>query len=46
MIEKDFDILFIGDSFTEGVGLDYNDTFVGIFENNLKLNIGNLGVSS
>jgi len=46
MIEKDFDILFIGDSFTEGVGLDYNDTFVGIFENSLKLNIGNLGVSS
>lgn len=46
IIEKDFDILFIGDSFTEGVGLDYNDTFVSIFEKNLKLNIGNLAVSS
>ena len=45
IIEKNFDILFIGDSFTEGVGLDFNDTFVGIFENSLKLNIGNLGVS-
>lgn len=28
------------------VGLDYNDTYVGIFENSLKLNIRNLGVSS
>ena len=46
IIDKDFDILFVGDSFTEGVGLDYNNTFVGIFENNLNLNIGNLGVSS
>ena len=29
-------ILFIGDSFTEGVLLDYGDTFVGIIDNNLK----------
>jgi hypothetical protein len=26
---KDFDIAFIGDSFTEGVGLPYEETFVG-----------------
>ena len=29
-------VLFIGDSFTEGVGLDYSDTFVGIINKNLK----------
>jgi hypothetical protein len=27
--EKNFDIVFIGDSFTEGVGLPYEETFVG-----------------
>lgn len=27
--EKNFDIAFIGDSFTEGVGLPYEETFVG-----------------
>ena len=36
---KEFDIAFIGDSFTEGVGLDYKDTFVGRIENKFdKLN--------
>ena len=37
---KEFDIAFIGDSFTEGVGVDYEDTFVGRIENkfdNLKI---------
>lgn len=35
---KKNNILFIGDSFTEGVGLNYNDTFVGIIEKKLKKN--------
>ena len=29
---KEFDIAFIGDSFVEGVSLNYEKTFVGIFE--------------
>ena len=41
-----YDYIFIGDSFTEGVGLNYNDTFVGIFEKNLSnKDIGNLAMS-
>jgi len=44
---KDFDIAFIGDSFTEGVGLDYKDTFVGKISNKFdNLKIANLGVVS
>ena len=44
---KEFDIAFIGDSFTEGVGVDYEDTFVGRIENNFEeLKIANLGVVS
>ena len=42
-------ILFIGDSFTEGVGLNYEDTFVGIVDNNFqnsKIEILNAGRSS
>jgi hypothetical protein len=31
-------ILFIGDSFTEGVGLNYEDTFVGIIDKKLSEN--------
>ena len=41
-----FDYGFIGDSFTEGVGLSYEKTFVGIFEESSKKNVANLGVSS
>ena len=45
--EKDFDIVFIGDSFTEGVGLSYEDTFVGLFsESYPELRVANMGVSS
>ncbi len=45
--DKDFDIVFIGDSFTEGVGLEYEDTFVGLFSNNYpELKVANMGVSS
>ena len=36
---KKYDVAFIGDSFTEGVGLNYEDTFVGIIENLTKKNI-------
>ncbi len=44
---KNFDIAFIGDSFTEGVGLNYRDTFVGRIANDFKkLKIANLGVVS
>ena len=45
--EKNFDIVFIGDSVTEGVGLDYEDTIVGIINKNLKdKKIANLAASS
>ena len=43
---KDFDIAFLGDSFVEGVSLDYEETFVGIFEKNKNLSVANLGVTS
>ena len=33
---KNFEIFFIGDSFTEGYQVDYDYTFVGIIENNTK----------
>ena len=45
--DKYFDIAFIGDSFTEGIGLEYQDSFVGMFANEYpNLKIANLGVSS
>ena len=44
--EKYYDIMFIGDSFTFGVGLNYEDTFVGLLENSINKKIGNLGVQS
>lgn len=46
-ILKKIDYAFIGDSFTEGVGLNYEDTFVGLFSNdNEDKVIINLGVES
>jgi len=45
--KKDVDIVFIGDSFTEGIGLDYEDTFVGLFADSYpELRVANMGVSS
>ncbi len=41
-----YDIGFIGDSFTEGLGVSHEETFVGIIENKKKLKIANMGVSS
>ncbi len=44
---KEFDIAFIGDSFTEGVGIKYEDTFVGRITNKFDtIKIANLGVVS
>ncbi len=46
-IEKSFDVAFIGDSFTEGVGLPYEQTFVGMVAAQYPdLKIANLGVVS
>lgn len=45
--EKNFDIAFIGDSFTEGVGVNYEDSFVGmVAKAHPELKIANLGVVS
>lgn len=41
---KDFEYGFIGDSFTEAVGVSYENSFTGLFENFSKRNIANLGV--
>ena len=43
---KKFDIGIIGDSFTEGVSLPYEKTFVGIFESKVTKTVANLGVIS
>ena len=44
---KSFDVAFMGDSFTEGLGLPYEQTFVGIVADQLPdLKIANLGVVS
>jgi len=52
-IEKKSDskkrIIFIGDSFTEGIGFEYNDTFVGLLDKknaNQNIEILNAGVAS
>ena len=42
--EKNFDYLLIGNIFTEGVNLNYEETFAGIIENdNKSLSFANLG---
>src|SRR5713226_5633048 len=47
--EKPIRVLFLGDSFTEGVGLPWEKTFVGIFQSHFPdvevLNAGVLGYS-
>ncbi len=46
-LKSNFDIAFIGDSFTEGIGMNYEDSFVGMFAaSNRMLDIANLGVIS
>jgi len=40
-------VLFIGDSFTEGIGIDYNNTFIGILDSTYSdIEILNAGVVS
>lgn len=41
---KKFDYAFIGDSQTEGVGLNFEDTYVGNFAKENKLNVINFGI--
>ena len=43
---KSFDFAFIGDSVTEGVGLRYEKTFVGLFHEASDLNVANMAVVS
>jgi len=43
---KEFDYGFMGDSFVEGVALEYDETFVGIFEKKKNISVANLGVTS
>ena len=43
---KSFDLAFIGDSITVGIGYPYEKTFVGIIEKESKLKIANFAVSS
>ena len=45
--KKEFDVAFLGDSFTEGIGLPYEQTFVGmVAAKKPDLSIANLGVVS
>lgn len=42
-----FDVAFIGDSFTEAVGMTWEESFVGVFSEEFpELSVANLGVSS
>ena len=42
---KDFDLAFIGDSFTESIGTTYEDSFVGLYaQTHPQLAVVNLGV--
>ncbi len=43
---KSFDFAFMGDSFTEGASVSYEDSFVGIFEKASNKKVANLGVVS
>ena len=46
-IQKDFDVAFIGDSFTESIGITYEDSFVGLYAlKHPHVAVANLGVSS
>ena len=44
--DKHYDFAFIGDSFTEGTPIEYDDTFVGIFSNKTNYKTANLGIVS
>ena len=40
------EVILIGDSFTEGIGLDYEKTFAGMLSKEFKINFHNMGVAS
>ena len=42
----DKEIILIGDSFVEGIGLNYEKTFAGMLSNELKINFQNMAVAS
>ncbi len=44
--DKNFKVAFLGDSFVEGLGLDYEKTFVGRYEEAKNISVANLGVTS
>lgn len=44
--DKNFDIGIMGDSFVEGASVNYEDSFVGIFEKEINKKIANLGAGS
>ena len=44
--KKKFEYAFIGDSFTEGTPIEYNDTFVGLFAEKTGYKTENLGIAS
>ena len=43
---KNYDFAFIGDSFTEGTPIEYEDSFVGIFTEKTGYKTANLGIVS
>ena len=46
-ISERYDIAFIGDSFTEAIGMPYEKSFVGMYaQHNQDIRIANLGVAS
>ena len=44
--DKNYDFAFIGDSFTEGTPIEYEDSFVGIFDEKTQYKTANLGIVS
>ena len=44
--KKNYNLALIGDSFVEGVGLNYEDTIGGIIESKTNIKVANLGVRS
>ena len=43
---KNYEFAFIGDSFTEATPIEYEDSFVGLFEENTGYKTANLGIVS
>lgn len=44
--DKNYQFAFIGDSFTEGTPIEYEDSFVGLFANQTGYKTANLGIVS